>query len=328
MIDIVTIILGILLALIATVCFSMGFVLQKKGLMQGLPELSFEEGLRSLAESFFEFLTNKIWISGLLLGIIGWIPFIVAVGMVGILVVQPITSLGLIIFLISSVKILDEKVRPLEVYSAVLLGFAPILIAFSKISEITINLYEFFIPFLIFFFVSIILAFVFYFLAKFKKNTSIEGVLITIMGVILNAIGTIFTNIFTQAYQDANVSLFSWSGWAEIIFGIFWFDIYHIWLCISLWGMGIFFLLGVLFYQSGFQKAKASIVYLIINSLSIVIPILVGLFVFQQRFENFYLFLIALGLIIFGVLNLSKFQARIEELEELKDPENIEELEG
>jgi hypothetical protein len=313
MIDIFTIILGILLALIATICFSMGFVFQKKGLTQGLPELAFNDGIKNLFNSFLEFFKNKVWITGILLGIIGWIPFIIAVSLVGILVVQPITSLGLIIFLVSSVKILNERVRKIEIYSAILLGIAPILIAFSKISQININLYSFLIPFLIFFIISIGLSIGFYLISKLKEGSALEGIFLTITGVILNAIGTIFTNIFTQAYSDANISLLSPFGWAEILFGIFWFDIYHIWLCISLWGMGIFFLLGVLFYQTGFQKAKASIVYLIINSLSIIIPILVGLFVFQQKFENLYLFIIALGLIIFGVFNLSKFQARLED---------------
>jgi drug/metabolite transporter (DMT)-like permease len=321
MIDIVSIILGIFLALIATICFSMGFVFQKKGLMEGLPELKFDAGIKNLVYSFLEFFKNKIWIAGFLLGIIGWVPFIIAVSLVGILVVQPITSLGLIIFLISAVRILGEKVRKIEIYSAIILGIAPILIAFSRISQIEINLYQFLIPFLIFFTSSIILAILFYLIAKLKKETTLEGIFLTITGVILNAIGTIFTNIFTQAYNDSNVSLLSWTGWAEILFGVFWFDIYHIWLCISLWGMGLFFLLGVIFYQSGFQNAKASIVYLIINSLSIIIPIIVGILVFQQQFENFYLFLIALGLILIGVINLSKFQAHIEEYEQYKNEE-------
>jgi len=313
MIDILTIILGIVLALIATICFSMGFVFQKKGLMQGLPELTFNNGIKNLVNSFLEFFKNKVWIIGILLGIIGWIPFIIAVSLVGILVVQPITSLGLIIFLISSVRILNEKIKKIEIYSAILLGIAPVLIAFSQISQININLFDFLIPFLIFFITSIVLSIGFFLIAKLKEDTPMEGIFLTITGVILNAIGTIFTNIFTQAYNDANISLISPFGWAEILFGIFWFDPYHIWLCISLWGMGLFFLLGIFFYQTGFQKAKASIVYLIINSLSIIIPIFVGLLVFQQKFENLYLFIFALGLIIFGVFNLSKFQARLEE---------------
>jgi multidrug transporter EmrE-like cation transporter len=254
-----------------------------------------------------------VWITGILLGIIGWTTNIPTKLTAIINGIQPITSLGLIIFLVSSVKILNERVRKIEIYSAILLGIAPILIAFSKISQININLYSFLIPFLIFFIISIGLSIGFYLISKLKEGSALEGIFLTITGVILNAIGTIFTNIFTQAYSDANISLLSPFGWAEILFGIFWFDIYHIWLCISLWGMGIFFLLGVLFYQTGFQKAKASIVYLIINSLSIIIPILVGLFVFQQKFENLYLFIIALGLIIFGVFNLSKFQARLED---------------
>ncbi len=289
--------IGIVLALIATFCFSMGFVCQKKGLTQGLPELEFQNGVKNLLISFSEFFKNKIWITGL----------------VGILVVQPITSLGLIIFLVSSVRILNEKISRMEILTAILLGIAPIFIAFSAISRINFNLYEFIIPFGIFFLISLGIALGFFFLAKLKEGTALEGIFLTITGVIINAFGTVFTNIFTQAYSDANISIFSLFGWAEIVFGIFWFDNYHIWVCISLYGMGLFFLLGLIFYQSGFQRAKASIVYLIINSLSIIIPIMAGIFVFKQTFEFPFFFFIALGIILIGIFNLSKFQAQIEE---------------
>ncbi|TFF99899.1 MAG: hypothetical protein EU541_03775 [Promethearchaeota archaeon] len=316
MIDVFSIIVGIILALIATFCFSMGFVFQKKGLTQGLPELEFQSGIKNLIFSFLEFFKNKIWITGFLLGILGWVPYLIGVSLVGLLVVQPITSLGLLIFLVSSVKLLGERIRKTEIITAILLGIAPILIAFSAISRINFNLYDFLIPFLIFFGISTILALLFFFGSKLKEGTPLEGIFLTITGVIINAFGTIFTNIFTQAYSDANISLFSLFGWAEILFGIFWFDIYHIWVCISLYGMGIFFLLGVVFYQSGFQRAKASIVYLIINSLSIIIPLIVGIFVFNQSFEFPLLFLIAIGIILLGVFNLSKYQARIEKYPE------------
>lgn len=313
MIDILSIILGIILGLIASFCFSMGFVCQKKGLMQGLPELEFQNGLKNLLYSFLEFFKNKIWITGFLLGFLGWIPYLIAVSLVGIIVVQPLTSLGLLIFLVSSVKLLGEKIKKMEIFTAILLGIAPLLITFSAISRIHFNLYEFLIPFLIFFGVSMGLALFFFFSSKLKEGTPLEGIFLTLTGVIINAFGTIFTNIFTQAYSDANISILSFFGWAEILFGIFWFDIYHIWLCISLYGMGIFFLLGLIFYQSGFQRAKASTVYLIINSLSIVIPLIAGVYVFNQSFEYPLLFLIAMGIILFGVINLSKYQARIEE---------------
>ncbi|MBY9007926.1 MAG: hypothetical protein KGD63_14385 [Candidatus Lokiarchaeota archaeon] len=304
--------IGILLALLATFCFSLGFVFQKKGLLQGLPKINFDDTLKNIIKSFYEFFKNKVWITGFLLGIIGWFPFIIAVSYVGIIIVQPVTSLGLIIFLISSVKLLNEKVSKLEVFTAILLSIAPILIAFSKITNIDFDLDEFLIPFLMFLILSIFLSFIFFFLSKIKKESALEGILLTIIGVILSSIGASFTNIFTQALNEANINLISLFGWSEIVFGIFWFDTPHIWLFCSFWGLVIFFMLGILFYQSGFQRGKASVIYLIINSLSVIIPIFVGFAIFQQTLQNYYIFFIALGIIIFSVIILSKFQAKLE----------------
>ncbi|MBY8983117.1 MAG: hypothetical protein KGD57_09225 [Candidatus Lokiarchaeota archaeon] len=307
-----TLIIGILLAILASFCFSLGFVFQKKGLLQGLPKINFDNDIKNIIKSFYEFFKNKIWITGFLLGILGWFPFIIAVSYVGIIIVQPITSLGLIIFLISSIKLLNEEISKLEVFTAAILLFAPILIALSNVTNIYFDLFDFLIPFLIFFVISIIISIMCFYLSKVKKDSSLEGVLLTIIGVILSSIGASFTNIFTQALSDANIDLVSLFGWVEIVFGIFWFETYHIWLFCSFWGLIIFFMLGILFYQSGFQRGKASVIYLIINSFSIIIPIIVGLAIFQQTLENYYLFFIALGIIIFSVLNLSKFQAKLE----------------
>ncbi len=305
---------GILLALLATLCFSLGFVFQKRGLMQGLPKINFNDSIINIAKSFYKFFKNKIWIIGFLLGIIGWFPFIIAVSYVGIIIVQPITSLGLIIFLISTVKILNEKVSKLEICTTILLSIAPILIAFSRISNIYFSLDELLMPFLFFLIISIFLSVLFFFISKINKNSNFEGILLTIVGVILSSIGASFTNILTQALSEANIDLVSLFGWCEIVFGVFWFDLAHIWIFFSFWGLVLFFMLGILFYQSGFQRGKASVIYLIINSLSIIIPIFVGFAIFQQTLQNYYLFTIALLIIIFSVIVLSKFQAKLETL--------------
>jgi len=319
MIDLITIIIGLILSLVATFCYSIGFVLQKMGLLQGIPELNFNRGIKATIKSFLKFFENKTWISGFILSFIGWIPFIIAVALVGIVFVQPLTGIGLIICLIASHLLLNEKISILEALSTFLLVIAPILITLAGVSEVYINLTTFLIPFLIYFGFSLLLSLCcFYISKKIVKNKNVEAVFLTLTGVILNANAIVFTNIISQAIIQANINLISWFGWAEVLFGIFWFDYYHLWACISLWGIGFFFLIGFIFYQSGFQKGKASTMYLIINSLSIIIPILVGIFIFNQTFENIFLFIIAVIIILFADMNLSKYQASIETIEESK----------
>ncbi|MGV9173666.1 MAG: DMT family transporter, partial [Promethearchaeia archaeon] len=286
MINFISAITGLILALIATFCYAIGFVLQKMGLLQGLPKLQFDSGIKTTIKSFLKFFENKTWLLGLTLGIIGWVPYMIAISLVGVVVVQPITGVGLIVSLIASHILLKEKIALLEVISAGLLMIAPVLITFAEVTDVYINLHEFLFPFLFYFAISIISSLICFLIAKkMVENERVEAVFLTLTGVILNANAIIFTNIMSQAISDANINLFSWFGWAEILFGIFWFDYYHLWAFISLWGLGIFFLIGFIFYQSGFQKGKASTMYLIINSLSIIIPIIVGIFIFNQRFK-------------------------------------------
>ncbi|MBD3211876.1 MAG: hypothetical protein GF311_04635 [Candidatus Lokiarchaeota archaeon] len=250
------------------------------------------------------------------MSMIGWLPFIVAVSLVGIVVVQPITGVGLIVTLFASHILLNEKISLLEVFSAGLLIIAPILITFAGVTNVRIDLFVFIIPFAVYFLASLIFSLICFLLSKRKQNMKIEAVSLT--GVILNANAIIFTNIITQALNEGDINLFSWFGWVKIVFGIFWFDFHHFWACISLWGILFFFIIGFIFYQSGFQKGKASTMYLIINSLSIIIPIIVGIFIFNQRFENILLFIVAVVIILFADINLSKYQAEIEEIEKIK----------
>jgi len=321
MIDFVTVIIGTVLALIASFCYSLGFALQKMGLLQGLPELDFKHGLKVTIKSFLTFFENKTWLIGLFLSIIGWFPFMIAVSLVGIVVVQPLTGVGLIVLLLASHIFLNEKISLMEAISAGLLIISPVLITFAGVTDIEFNLFNFLIPFFIYIVISLILSSLCYSVSKRVKKRKNKAIFLALTGVILNANAIIFANIIAQALKGGNINLFSWFGWAEIIFGIFWFEFYHIWAFISFWGIVISFLVGFIFYQSGFQKGKASVLYPVINSLSILIPIIVGIFIFNQTFQNIGLFILAVSIIILADINLSKYQAEIEKIDKMKKSE-------
>lgn len=310
MIDILTTTLGIIIAIISTFCFNFGMVLQKRGLKES-SEIKIEKGLGNLLKTFKEFSKNKYWLAGTLLGLIGLIPYVIAMGMVGILVVQPVSTIGLIIFVISAIRILKEKVSLFEIVSIGMLVVSPILIGLAIISDITINFTEFLLPYLLFLIIIISTCVLSFFISKKKRGTRLEGFFIMIIGSLLFSLGATFTNILAQAYNDANINpLFFW----EIIFGIFWFDYLHIWLFCGFWGMIIFNLISIVFFQTALQKIKAVVVVPIHNAIILIVPVLAGLFVFHQKFENILLFLASIVLILISIISLSKFQADIESI--------------
>ena len=308
MVDILTTILGIFISIIASFCFNFGIVLQKKGLREG-SEIKIEEGVRNLYNTFKEFSKNKSWLSGTLLGLIGMIPYAIAMGLVGIVVVQPLMSIGLIFFAIFAVKMLNEKLTYYEIIAVGILIVSPILMALAGITNIFIDLYQFVIPFIIFLSPLIVLCIGFFFLSKQKRGTQFEGIFLMFIGAILYSIGAIFTNILAQAFIEANI--FPFFFW-EILFGIFWFDYLHLWMFISAWGMLIFYISSVIFLQSALQKSKALRIVPVQNAIMLIIPIIAGLFVFNQTFQNYLLFAIALGLIVISIISLSRFQVKIE----------------
>jgi len=308
MVDILTTILGIFISIIASFCFNFGIVLQKKGLREG-SEIKIEEGVRNLYNTFKEFSKNKSWLSGTLLGLIGMIPYAIAMGLVGIVVVQPLMSIGLIFFAIFAVKMLNEKLTYYEIIAVGILIVSPILMALAGITNIFIDLYQFVIPFIIFLSPLIVLCIGFFFLSKQKRGTQFEGIFLMFIGAILYSIGAIFTNILAQAFIEANI--FPFFFW-EILFGIFWFDYLHLWMFISAWGMLIFYISSVIFLQSALQKSKALRIVPVQNAIMLIIPIIAGLFVFNQTFQNYLLFAIALGLILISIISLSRFQVKIE----------------
>jgi len=136
------------------------------------------------------------------------------------------------------------------------------------------------------------------------------------------AIGGVFTNILAQAIVQANVQL-TWYFGIEIFFGIFWFDYPHLWVFIGWWGLAICNLLSFAFYQSAFQKNRIAVVFPILDSVGLSIPIIAGILVFKQTFNNYFLFFLAIILIFIGTSTLGKFQADIKTMEGKKSSTSI-----
>ncbi len=339
-IDALTLSIGIILALITTFCFNLAIVLQKKGLSEGMGlgyEIKIEEGLKSILKSFRGLIKNRFWLAGTVLGMLGWFPYIISIGMVGIIVTEPVMATGFIFFVVAANRILKEKVGILEYTAIGMLTISPVLIAYAGISDPYFDLVKFTPNLIIFLIITLTVSILCIFAARKVKNENVDGLLTMFGGAVLFALGGIFTNILAQAILQAKIQV-SWFVVFEILFSIFWFlftNVYaYLWVFLGLWGMVIFNVSSIPFYQGGFQKGKVLIMYPILDSIALLLPIMAGLFVFDQTFANMAYFIVAFIFIIIGTMILSKYQVAIErmygppqkELESFDKEDNINQI--
>ena len=314
MVDLISLILGITLALIATLFMNIGIILQKKGLKEG-PKLNLDDGMLKLFKNFLRYFKNKSWATGFILGNIGWIPYLIAQGFVGIIVVQPLQSAGLILMALIASRYLDEKISISEIIAVCMLIFAPIVIVFSGVSSIQIDLKFIIQPLLAFLAIVFAIIFIFIAISRKQKDNQWKGMLKVMTAGLFFSLGGMFANIFTQAWNDASINLISPFGWAEVMFGIAWFEFYHAWIFFSLYGFLIFDSMGIIYQNIGLQKGRAVVLWPIQSSINLIVPVMGGLLIFRQSVNNVMLFSIAIVMILVATIILSKFQADLEQLE-------------
>lgn len=323
-VDLVTSIIGIILALITTFCFNLGIVYQKKGLKvakaKGI-EINTEDGFIKLMKTFGKLFRVKSWLIGAILGVGGWFPYIISIGMVGVLVTEPVMATGFIFFVPAAVKILKERVGIVEYIAIGMLTVSPILIGLAGISDVELDLYGFVPSFIIFLAISLTICFISLTMAKRHKGKSTEGLFIMFGGAILFALGGSATNVLIQALIQTGEG-FQWYTIFQLPFGIFWFlfgGVYaHLWVFLGFWMMAVFNLSSLPYYQGGFQKGKILIMYPILDSIALLLPIIAGLFVFRQTFSNIFLFTIAVIFSVIATIILSKYQVAIETMDTAK----------
>lgn len=326
MVDTYTVILGIILVLIATPMFNLALVFQKMGLREG-PEINFDKGFVGVLKTFKEIAKNKWWLLGAILGIVGWFPYIMSIGLVGFMVAEPINSMGIIIVVIAANRILGETVTWYEFLAISVLAVSPILIALAGISEVAIDLYAMVIPLTIFLIITFSITIGSFVFSQKKRGTKFEGFFVMLTGSFFLALGGVFTNILAQAIIQANVQL-TWYFGIEIFFGIFWFDYAHLWVFIGWWGLAICNLASFAFYQSAFQKSRMAVVFPILDSIGLSIPIIAGILVFKQTFNNYFLFFLAIVLIFIGTSVLGRFQVDIKTMDAKKSSASVKKYEA
>lgn len=122
---------GVLLALLAMSLFSLAPVLQKSALDR-LPALSFS----SLWKSVISLLKDRRWMLGFAVGCLGLLPYVAALRLVGVAVVQPLYGFGVIVLVTVSRFMLHEKLHPAAKLSLGLLILMPVFIALGDVSGV------------------------------------------------------------------------------------------------------------------------------------------------------------------------------------------------
>lgn len=123
--------IGIVFALLAMSLFSLAPVLQKSALDR-LPPLSFSNFWKSLVS----LVKNRRWMLGFAVGCLGLIPYVAALRLVGVAVVQPLYGFGFIVLMIVSRFMLHEKLHPAARLALALLILMPVFIALGDVSGV------------------------------------------------------------------------------------------------------------------------------------------------------------------------------------------------
>lgn len=122
---------GILLALLAMSLFNLAPVLQKSALDR-LPPLLFS----NLWKSIISLLKDRRWMIGFIIGCLGLLPYVAAMSLVGVAVVQPLYGFGFIVLVIVARFMLHEKLHPAAKLAMGLLILMPVLIALGEVSGV------------------------------------------------------------------------------------------------------------------------------------------------------------------------------------------------
>jgi drug/metabolite transporter (DMT)-like permease len=307
-------IFGIILALIATIIFNFIPVLQKDALDK-MAEVSFNKLWDSVKMMF----SDKKWVFGLLMGLIGGIPYTIAVNWTGISVVQPLMNFGFIVLVIFANRILNEKLNLTAKAAIVMMIMMPIFIAFGDVSQpqndisqpATFNSLLLFTGIVL---LSIIVMFI------FTKRFPILYTIITGFFFALGAYSVQFVmSMVTAAGYDLIPDIF-------IILGNAFSDPLLTKALIGVIAITIMNMLAGFVMQIGLQRVAASKFNPIQQTLNNIVTVIGGILVFGQAVGNWAFYFLGMGLGVMGTLILGQYQLppkkKVEDIDSTPEKEN------
>ncbi len=287
---------GIIFAIIAAICFNLAPIFQKEALGQ-MDEVKFSNFFRSL----FAMFSNKKWILGLFIGLLGGLPYIFAMGLAGLSVVQPVTNFGLIVLVIFGQKRLNEKLNVSGKIAIGLIIILPIFIGFSNVSNVQQDITDPSTISNVFIFMGVILLVALACFLLAKRNP----IFLTGTVGIFFALGAYFMQAYTSMLASSGYNLISDMG--AVLSNAF--------IDPNLVIANTFFLILLIFnglagftLQIGLQKVSASRFNPIQQTVNYFMAITGGIIIFNQIVGNwvFYSFGLICGLI--GSIVLGRYQ--------------------
>jgi len=304
-------IIGIIFAVLAGICFNLVPVMQKEALSKMKHEVSFSNMKYSLRTMF----TDRKWVFGLIVGLFGVIPFIIAMSWVGISVVQPVMNFGMIILVIYGEKKLGEKLNKWAKLSIGFMIAMPFFIWLADLSNAQSDITQTSTRNKIFIVTGIILILIIGCSILAKKYP------IYLTGVIglFYALGAY--------YMQAYMSMIAFSGYdfiqdIDLIIKQAFTDPNIVIANIFFVALLIFNGLAAYTLQIGLQKLPASKCNPIQQTINNSISILTGIFIFEQEINNLFFYIVGVALGLFSIFMLGSFQishtSHIETLEDDK----------
>jgi uncharacterized membrane protein len=293
-----TVLWGILLALLATFLFNISPILQKSGLNE-IHEIAFENVHHSLKKM----IANKKWTLGLILGLLGGIPYVIAVNLTGVTIVEPMINTGFILIAIMAVRYLKEKMHLWDYIAIFSLIIMPFFLALSNVSRPThdMTLQKTQIALLTLTGGMMIGFFICIYFARFRPIiwTLALGLLISLCSI----------------YLQATMSLIMFAGYSftddfSLIIKNLWVDPNLTLAFIT--GMIAFVLNFIMMYvyQVGLHRVPASKMIPISQTIDNFTTVSAGIWIFGQVIGNWVFYSIAFAVSVFGTLILGKYQIK------------------
>ncbi len=271
--------LGILLALIASLFWNLAPLFQKEALgeMEEIEAKSFYKSTKVL-------FTDGKWCFGLVLGLIGGVAYMLSVQIAGIAVVQPLINVGLVLLAFLAYRRLDENMGKPTIIGIVMMIMTPVFIAFGEVTEpIMFVVYDGIIIYTVIALLSV---------AVMVAASSRVPILWSPISALLQSLAAQFTQWFILV-------LFAADGLIEgFKAGI-----------VPLILLGVFMLVSAIYTVSiGLQKNPAARFNAINGTVNMFATVLGGILIFGQLIQNIPIYSIGLITGVVGVILLAKFQ--------------------
>lgn len=278
-------IIGILLAILAAAMFSVGAIMQKKG-VQDIPDIKLSD-----LDTMKPMLQNRTWVIGTAIALGGGIPYIGSQIFIGIGYTQLVLATGLIFLVFFANRWLGEKLGIFEWAGIASIAGGTIFLGLAQLSDVNVTLSS---PGLVFnsvifyviFGISIAVGLIIY-----KITDWAAGKNMAILSGIFFGIGAFSSQIGTLGLEEGNW-LIAIIGYLALIIGN---------------------AVGTVVVNIAFQKGKAVMIIPLQSAGNYLIPVSAGLLIFQQVFTIGFLFWPAVVAIMVGVFLLSRIQAEMEE---------------